>query len=494
MEEILRAVLICLPVAPSSAAIGSPSSSSSAAAATTAAADDRISRLPDAVLSRIVSRLPAEEAARTAVLSSRWRRVWASTPLVLDDSDLLDLPSGGGGDPDPLRIDWLAVNAAVSRVLAAHPGPFRCVRLTCCLMCAAACAGALPRWLRLLAAKGVQDLVLVNRPWPDHVPLPADVLRIASLRRLYLGLWRFPDTAGLPRGPGVFPHLREIGLCYTIISTGDIEHLLACSPVLDKLAIVVSYHFPCFVRIRSRSLRCLVIWESLADELAVVVAPRLERLILWQKCPCLPDSLFPTKVRIGYATELKVLGYLEPSIHQLVIGGKVIESATKMSPCTMVPSVKILALKVRFGIRKEAKTLPTFLRCFPNAETLHVMSHEAHESTGKLNLKFWQEVGPIDCLEAHITKVVFNMFRGERSELAFLRFVLERAQSLLKLVVVLAKGDPASENEMVTKLKSLATAKRASECPTLSIIAREGDSAWCFQRASNLSVKDPFDG
>lgn len=44
-----------------------------------------------------------------------------------------------------------------------------------------------------------------------------------------------------------------------------------------------------------------------------------------------------------------------------------------MSSDKTVPSVKILALKVRFGIRNEAKLLPVFLRCFPNVETLHVM-------------------------------------------------------------------------------------------------------------------------
>ncbi|KAM3330912.1 hypothetical protein ACQJBY_027175 [Aegilops geniculata] len=49
-----------------------------------------------------------------------------------------------------------------------------------------------------------------------------------------------------------------------------------------------------------------------------------------------------------------------------------------MSPANMVPSVKILALKVRFGIRKETKILPTFLRCFPNVETLHVMVRNTH--------------------------------------------------------------------------------------------------------------------
>jgi len=44
-----------------------------------------------------------------------------------------------------------------------------------------------------------------------------------------------------------------------------------------------------------------------------------------------------------------------------------------MIPSSMIPSVKVLALKVRFGVRKEAKMLPAFLRCFPNVETLHVL-------------------------------------------------------------------------------------------------------------------------
>jgi hypothetical protein len=126
--------------------------------------------------------------------------------------------------------------------------------------------------------------------------------------------------------------------------------------------------------------------------------------------------------------------------------------------------------------------------------TLMLQSHQADQPTGKLNFKFWQEVSPIECLETHITKVVFNKFWGEHNEIAFLKFILERARSLLKLVVVLANADPASADEMVTKLKPLNTANRASECPTLFIIAREGDSAWCFHRAFDLSVSDPFDG
>ena len=39
----------------------------------------------------------------------------------------------------------------------------------------------------------------------------------------------------------------------------------------------------------------------------------------------------------------------------------------------MLPSLKILAVKVRFSHDMEVKMLDTLLRCFPRLETLHVM-------------------------------------------------------------------------------------------------------------------------
>ncbi|CAM0881581.1 unnamed protein product [Alopecurus aequalis] len=503
MDGIMKAIFSCIPAAPSTAANGCLSADF-CSRFPGGGGEDRISRLPDALLSEIVSRLPVKDAARTAAISPRWRRLRSSTPLVLEDIHIFHDYADGYDDSDDdsdggsiRHVDWRGLTNTVSRIFSGHQAPFRCVHLTTvCNYAAARDGSALVRWLHLFAAKAVEDLVLVRFPnWPLKATLPAEVLRVASLRRLYLGLWnKFPDTDHLSRGAHVFPRLLELGFCRTDIKAKDLDRLLQCSPVLEKLALILNYDMPRNVRVRSRSLRCVLFWMSIADRLDVVVAPRLQRLILWHDCPgAYLEKDFHTTVKIGHVPELMVLGYLETGIHVLEIGNTVIEFGTKASPTTTVPSVEILGLRVRFGMRKEAKVLLTFLKCFPNVETLHVMSAEAAEPTGKLNFKFWQDVGlgRIQCLQSHIKKVVFKDFRGYRSELAFLSFVIERAQLLQKMVVVLAD---ASKEEVATKLKPLASStKRASTNPKFMIVVLKGGSAWSFRLASDLSKSDPFD-
>jgi hypothetical protein len=57
-----------------------------------------------------------------------------------------------------------------------------------------------------------------------------------------------------------------------------------------------------------------------------------------------------------------------------------LQVGTKVNPSTMVPSVKILALELQFEVRSEVKMVPSFLRCFPNVETLHVFVNLAGPS------------------------------------------------------------------------------------------------------------------
>jgi hypothetical protein len=282
---------------------------------------DRLSRLPDALLVNVVLRLPVKDAARTTVLSRRWRPIWHSAPVVLADSHLL--PDGEDKIPKHVERDE---SAAVSRILAAHPGPIRCAHLTCCYM--DEFHGQVALWLQHLAVKGVQELFLINCSWPLLLNrhMPTTIFSMAALTRLYLGFWRFPDTVGLPRG-AAFPYLRELGLCCVIIDDWDIDYILARSPVLDILCFEGHMFTALRLRLVSQSLRCVQVHASKVESITVVDAPRLERLILWNN-----NSESKARIKIGSNVPgLRLFGYFELGKDVLQIGRTTIKVITCIS-------------------------------------------------------------------------------------------------------------------------------------------------------------------
>ncbi|TVU07304.1 hypothetical protein EJB05_47354, partial [Eragrostis curvula] len=266
--------------------------------------------------------------------------------------------------------------------------------------------------------------------------MPATIFSMATLTRLYLGFWRFPDTFGLPRG-AAFPYLRELGLCCVIIDDRDIDYILARSPVLDILCFEGHLFTSLKLRLVSQSLRCLQLHGCKVESITVAGIP--------------------------------------------------------VNPSSMVPSLETLALPVQFGVRNDVKLLPSFLRCFPNLKTLHILCKTTTESTGRLNLKFWQESGAIECIQSHITMLAFHDFRGERSELAFLKFFIENAQMLKTLVLQFAHGYVSSETEAKSQVNALFSGKRgAASCKVMVCQNRleEGGDFWDFKRGFDYS--DPF--
>uniref|UniRef100_K3XT29 F-box/LRR-repeat protein 15/At3g58940/PEG3-like LRR domain-containing protein n=1 Tax=Setaria italica TaxID=4555 RepID=K3XT29_SETIT len=268
------------------------------------------------------------------------------------------------------------------------------------------------------------------QPWPtDLVRLPADILRCAELEHLYLGCWRFPDTADLPDGTAVFPCLRELAMVYTFFEDRDLDHMLASSPVLETLALFVSFGKAKHVLLRGQKLKCALVLETMAFELAVVDAPLLERLIM-------------------------CLGTLELGVHMLQIWKRVIKADTNVSPRSMVPSVKILALK----------------------------SARAGEPTGNNYIELFKELDPIECVQSHIKMMV-----------TFMKYITQRANEIKKIMLVISDNRRATVGEMIYVVKTLTIPPWASETCTVLLMAPKEKAGLDFHsRASDLSVEDPF--
>ncbi|KAF7101658.1 hypothetical protein CFC21_102923 [Triticum aestivum] len=337
----------------------------------------------------------------------------------------------------------------------------------------------LARWLQLLAAKGVQELVLVNRPWPFDVPLPDTLFGISTLVRLYIGLWKLPDTAGL-RG-ACFPNLRELGICTVVMEQGDVESIVASSPVLEILNVQGS-HRGLRLRLVSQSLRCVQVCSSVVESIMVVKAPCLERLVL-EGCRHTAAGL-STRVSIVDAPKLHSLGSLEPGNHVLEIRGTIITAGVKVSRSSILTSIRTLSLHVRFAVPNEANMVSTYLQFCPNVVRLHITSRKCNQHTGNLRLNC--KVGPTDSAMSRIKVMYFREFRGEQSEIAFLKLFYKSAKMLEAAVVIMANPSftPFRADVAFSRAWQASKVSRCQASMVLEGTGPEGGKAWSFKNAS----------
>uniref|UniRef100_A0A453JUN5 F-box/LRR-repeat protein 15/At3g58940/PEG3-like LRR domain-containing protein n=2 Tax=Aegilops tauschii subsp. strangulata TaxID=200361 RepID=A0A453JUN5_AEGTS len=276
---------------------------------------DRISNLPDPILGEIVSLLRTKDGARTQILASRWRHIWRTAPLNLDCRRLPDEEHG--------------LTGVVSRIISAHPGPGRRLRIPAYYLQDR--AATVDAWLRSPALDQLQELEFCHvsnyrpRLLRPLAPPPASTFRFSpTLRVVTIGRCLLPDSTvqGLH-----LPQLKQLALERVSISEGTLCGLIARCPALECLLIYYSFGFQCArinslslisigVRLRHRYLSDHETDEPQFRELIIENAPSLERLLR-------VDILDGLHVSIISAPKLETLGslhgemYLSSSILQV---------------------------------------------------------------------------------------------------------------------------------------------------------------------------------
>ncbi|KAJ3690827.1 hypothetical protein LUZ61_019991 [Rhynchospora tenuis] len=400
-------------------------------------APDFISALPNEVLSSILSLVPVKDAARTSVLSSRWRHLWKEAPLRLDDASI---------EPDELtlvfnKLEWS--RKAVSKIILGSHGPIESLRLS--RFTKPKLFPEMDRILESATQKGLRKLTLLaNFDYKNHYVLPRSLLCCNSLHQLSLGGCEFPEELSLP--VSIFPNLKELRLAKVSLSNDSLQMLLSGCRSLETLHFI-SFGGLC-ITISSPSLRNLV-WDSsvVVQELIIKDVPNLESLMFSEHTTAL------CKVKVLNAPKLQLLGPLRMDFRALQLGSTFFDRQAeryrwpigqscvkvKASPCQMkrLSSVKTLAIKMEPSLNRR---VPDILRCFPCLENLYIRKGEGSLSGNRnySDLGTWDEQGSLSFLD-HLKTVTVKGFYDDRSDVELVRYLVFHGNKLRKITLLCSK-------------------------------------------------------
>ncbi|XP_006292522.2 putative F-box protein At3g58860 [Capsella rubella] len=190
---------------------------------------DLFNKLPDEVVSRILSLLPTKEAASTSVLAKKWRYLFAFVPdLDFDDSDFLH-PEEGKREKDGVLQSFMAF---VDRVLALQgDSPINKFSLN---VKTGVDPARVDRWICNVLRRGVSHLYLYM-DFEEEYSLPYQISVSKTLVELNTGhgvdLYSWGDDMFLPM-------LKTLILESVWFGRGQFQTLLPACPVLEELALV----------------------------------------------------------------------------------------------------------------------------------------------------------------------------------------------------------------------------------------------------------------
>ncbi|KAJ1288898.1 hypothetical protein BS78_02G123400 [Paspalum vaginatum] len=427
---------------------------------------DLISRLPDEVLGSIITLLPTKDGARTQILSRRWCRLWCSAPLNLE-------AQVGGLDVHEEK----QLVSAFCKILSTHEAPAR--RLS--LVVYRPCDPSPHIGDSFLRHPGLDRFQEVELHLQTELPLP--LVRLFPAVSVLSIRWQ----RELPMETSIFnfPSLKQLTLSDVDVSEDTLHAILSRCPVLESL--LLDMIMGCRqLRISSPTLRSLgvtvtdscVRWEVRLEELIIVDAPLLERLI-----PRIPSYVLA--IHIIQAPRLRTLGYLHDDIPRFQIGTMHFKKMVPVSLPVAIRSVKILGLLTAPNL----DFVTCLLKCFPCVEKLHIVSY-----TCMIHKNDMQCYAPLECLDRHLKKMQIINYEDKRPDVNFIKFFVLNARVLESMKFVVHR-DTCGAKWIARQHKKLHVNDRASQGARFDFEAdcSRGPSSVLHMKHVHDLAMDPFD-
>nr|XP_011462746.1 PREDICTED: F-box/FBD/LRR-repeat protein At5g22660-like isoform X1 [Fragaria vesca subsp. vesca]XP_011462764.1 PREDICTED: F-box/FBD/LRR-repeat protein At5g22660-like isoform X1 [Fragaria vesca subsp. vesca] len=186
--------------------------------------EDKISQLPDAVLSHMLSFLPTKHAVRTSILSTRWKNIWASVPT-------LDLEHYYCDERRSLHAGFVS---SIDRVLYCESSDIQRFRLH--YYCLSEDLSRIDGWIRTAIRRNVVELdlcVWVRGDKVEKIELPTTIFLCKTLK-LNLESNCFIYA---PPESGCFPNLKVLHIGVDCPDKEFMEKLFTFFPLLEDLSI-----------------------------------------------------------------------------------------------------------------------------------------------------------------------------------------------------------------------------------------------------------------